>query len=117
MNFLLLICMTFLTFSACKKDREATPENKFGETITLKIGQSAEIDDNNLSISFQDLVDDSRCATGATCVWEGQVVVNLDINQTSPANLILRAGHEDLAKDTLDNIVYTLLTVSPISRN
>ncbi len=44
-----------------------------GQQFDLKIGESAAITGENLTLKFQELVEDSRCPTGATCVWAGRV--------------------------------------------
>lgn len=112
-TFYIVFASIFLLF-ACEEKEETTPiSDKFGETITLKIGESVEVNGADLIIGFDKVVDDSRCPTGAECFWEGQAEVNLLLNKTKEVLVIMRAGQEDLAKDTLDNIVVTLLDVRP----
>lgn len=106
----------FSVFIAC--DKEETPtetpiDSKFGENVVLKIGESVAIQGDELVLTFEKLVEDSRCPTGVDCFWEGQAKINLLVNGSETVEVIMRAGKEDLAKDTLNNIVYTLLTVSP----
>lgn len=98
---------------ACDKNDEETPETViFGEPITLKIGETAEIE-TSLSINFVDVVEDSRCPKGAECFWEGQARVELQVNNSDKIAVTMRVAHEDLAKDTLNDLVYTLLSVLP----
>ncbi len=52
-----------------------TPEQVeagLGEEFTLSIGQSARIPSENLVIKFIEVISDSRCPQGATCIWAGE---------------------------------------------
>ncbi len=112
-TFYIAIVSIFFLF-ACEEKEGTTPiVNKFGEIITLKIGESIELNGESLTIAFDKIVDDSRCPNGVDCIWEGQAEVALLMNKTKEILVIMRAGQEDLAKDTLNNIVVTLLDVKP----
>lgn len=43
-----------------------------GEEFTLAIGESVEIDGEDLSVSFEAVTGDSRCPSGVQCVWAGE---------------------------------------------
>lgn len=113
MQLLIFTMSVLVALVACSENREEVPiENIFGESVTLKVGESVDIQADLLALTF-DSVNDSRCPTGVVCVWEGQAVIQFTVNETTTLELIMREGHEELAKDTLDNYVYTLLNVSP----
>jgi hypothetical protein len=42
-----------------------------GEEFKLAIGEDAPISDTGLSLVFETVAEDSRCAKGVVCVWEG----------------------------------------------
>ncbi len=114
MQLFIFILGVFFTFTACDEKREETPtDNKFGEPIALELGASSDIQAGELTISFDKLVEDSRCPNGVDCIWQGQAAIQILVNETSTVDLIMQAGKEDLATDTLDNYIYTLLDVSP----
>jgi len=48
----------------------------------------------DLTIEFTDVVEDSRCPMNARCIWEGRVMVALDIfsSDPDPANAVLALG-------------------------
>ena len=48
-------------------------KTSFGQEFSLRIGQSAQIGENELEIKFEKVTEDSRCPKGATCIWAGQV--------------------------------------------
>lgn len=114
MQSFFLVLGTFFALIACDEKTEEMPiEDKFGTPVTLKVGASSDIQEGLLTITFDKLVEDSRCPNGAECFWEGQATVQLLVNESTTVDLIMRAAHEDLAKDTVDNYIYTLLDVSP----
>ena len=43
-----------------------------GTEVVLKPGQAVSIAGEELEIKFIEVVEDSRCPEGATCVWEGR---------------------------------------------
>ena len=57
----------------------STVNASLGKEFTLKIGQTANISGENLSIKFIDVTADSRCASDVECVWAGEVKVLLGI--------------------------------------
>lgn len=50
-----------------------------GEEVILRIGQSVVIKGEDLKITFSEVTSDSRCPTGVTCVWAGEVSCNIEI--------------------------------------
>jgi hypothetical protein len=63
------------------------PQVKAGEEFTLAAGASASIDGRYL-ITFEKVVEDSRCPMNARCVWEGNARVALSV-------LEVRSGDRD----------------------
>ena len=109
--------ISLLLFSACNHD-DSTPEGVYqlGESFVLAIQQTADCDCSGPSLTFAELLEDSRCPLEAICIWEGRAVVRIDVNQneeTQSIELISRAGYEELARDTIDQLVITLLDVMP----
>ena len=48
-------------------------------TVTLGLGKSVSVSGADASLSFDELVEDSRCPTGVTCIWAGDAVVRIGI--------------------------------------
>lgn len=48
-----------------------------GQPFTLKYGETAQLADDPLRITFDKVVEDSRCPVKVQCVWAGRVVVGL----------------------------------------
>jgi hypothetical protein len=66
-----------LAFTACNPDN-ANPQ--LGHEFYLSIGQSATIQSENLTLTFNDVLADSRCATGVQCFWAGEAKSSITFN-------------------------------------
>lgn len=50
-----------------------------GDTVTMRPGEMAYLPDGAVNILFRGVVQDSRCPTDVTCVWEGDAQVRLAV--------------------------------------
>lgn len=50
---------------------------KIGESFEMKVGESVTIRDEQLSLQFDSVPEDSRCPPGRVCIWAGNAVVVL----------------------------------------
>ena len=55
-----------------------------GQEFTLAVGQTAEITGENLSMTFLEVVEDSRCPKNVTCIWAGRVSAVVEIKDGGP---------------------------------
>lgn len=53
-------------------------DKPFGDRVILKKGMSAEVAPS-ATLSFVDIVSDSRCPEGAQCVWAGEVTIAMTL--------------------------------------
>ncbi len=87
--YLLAFVATLLLLASCV----VTPgevKADLGQEFSLSIGQSAQISGENLLIKFKEVVEDSRCPEGATCIWEGRVSAIVEITENgSPYQIVL----------------------------
>ena len=69
--------LTGLTLAAalpllqCSDNPTQPDQVKLGEPFVLEVGQSVDVQNEDLSITFREVLDDSRCPTGALCFWSG----------------------------------------------
>ncbi|MFC1846801.1 hypothetical protein ACFLYS_01915 [Chloroflexota bacterium] len=56
-------------------------KTRLEQEFSLSIGRPAGIAGEDLHLTFQDVLQDSRCPTGAVCITEGAVVCLLEIKQ------------------------------------
>lgn len=91
---------------------------QIGEPFELKLGASVHLADAPLTVAFLGVTADSRCPTGLTCVWEGQVELVLaltpDGGDGQKVDLIVRAGHPDLAEAVVVGYQVEVHAVKPI---
>lgn len=80
MKSLLVIAVLFLSvgFTPAVKNRKAAHLDK---EFTLKIGQSAYLKKEDLTITFESVADDSRCPRGVNCVWAGNAAVVVKVRR------------------------------------
>jgi hypothetical protein len=66
--------MLLLATTACGETKVS-----LGQEFSLYMGETADMEGEELQIRFLDVVEDSRCPTGVTCVWEGRVSCMVEI--------------------------------------
>jgi hypothetical protein len=50
-------------------------------SVAVDLGQTLLLEDVPLSITFVEIVEDSRCPEGVVCVWEGEVIILLQVQK------------------------------------
>ena len=86
----------------------------FDEAFTLRIGESVEIADTGVSITFADVLADSRCPTDVECVWAGDAAVVIEgrTPATEPLEEVLHT-HLDPKTGRLHSVELFLLQLEP----
>jgi len=69
-----LIALLALAATSCRPSLKAT----LGQPVVLPVGQAATFGKSDLDLRFRRVRSDSRCPTGATCVWAGEATVTFD---------------------------------------
>lgn len=64
------------------------PEN----LISMRYGETIEVNEQGIQITFLAIVEDSRCPMDVTCVWEGRVTVELGIEKEGLNEILLSLG-------------------------
>ena len=75
-----------LTFAICLTtviNAQEAPTPQIGVRVAL--GETVEIGD--VSVKFTEVLEDSRCPEGVTCVWAGRVRVLVDISEEGKATI------------------------------
>ncbi len=94
-----------------------------GSPFQLKVGQTALIGRQGPHMEFVEIVEDSRCATGLTCIWAGRARVRIKVSSPGDVlgfgtrDLTLEAGMIDADADTLsgasEKYVFELSALDP----
>ena len=121
---LLTACMTAPTLPA--KPTPSTvnqPANATGTvTVTLALGQNIFVKEHQLNLTFDKVLNDSRCATGVQCIWAGNATVAVTAMTTTSRpqtlNLSIGALRGDLRQTQRfanRDITLTALSPTPVS--
>ncbi len=111
--FLALACGASLPGSGTEEPRgEAYP---LEETFSLNLQEVARLQDEDLSFRFESVVTDSRCPPNVTCIWAGEVTVEIRWLQPESAESIhLSLSPRDKPSGSRqDNAVLRLIDVLP----
>lgn len=109
LKILVLLMMLFVVFS-CETEDDGDNHFDFGKESEFEINK--EYLSNNQELKFSiSAINDSRCPTGAQCIWAGEAKVTIAIESPSVDTLIL-STHDKL-KDTYRNVEFKLIEVSP----
>lgn len=117
LNLLWIALLSGMLFSSCNND-DIQPISNFqlGESFELAFDETSNCVCGDLSVTFADVVGESRCPIGAVCVWQGQAEVKINLKHEGNLHvfsLISQAGNRELARDTIGNLVVELLDVKP----
>jgi hypothetical protein len=87
----LVICLLLLPASfSCSTISGGNIKAVLGQEFTLPVGQTAEIDSEGLSITFEGVISDSRCPKYAKCVSAGEAQCDMLFKLAgSPAGMTL----------------------------
>ena len=86
-------------------------EMRLDEPFVLAAGQTVTVTDTALQLTFTNVVEDSRCPTQVTCVWAGQVIIEVEVQpeDESPQTILIQIPtNPSGGKDTVEVSGYTL---------
>ena len=112
--FFALFALFFLM--SCNKDDKQTVN--LNEPFELDYRATTEFEDGNISITFENLIEDSRCPANAICIWEGRAVVEIKVQEEDEIAMYMLATTNSLNGDSLLTFQHNdynvkLLNVSP----
>lgn len=86
--FVLSIVLPALALSACSPGSNtgtsttAVPDRVvLGQEFSLAMAQTVSVAEEDLAIKFVEVVSDSRCPSGVTCIWAGEVSSLVEFNK------------------------------------
>jgi hypothetical protein len=81
----------------------------------LAIGASAKVPGADVTVTFEEVVEDSRCPTGADCIWEGDAAVKIRLNipNASPSNYTLHTNKQFVREIEHGGVRILLVAVTP----
>ena len=110
------LLVAFLT--GCSSSPSAPGDVPVGREFVLKPGESATVEGTDLRITFQSVVEDSRCPVDVTCVHAGDAVVALAVgdhplqlrSNSEPEEVV---GGHILRLERVDPKAYSDRTIPP----
>ena len=122
-KFLVYILFILPLVSCAENNDPVCLNSPQGEEISIKKSQTISYCKENISISFLEVVNDSRCPSDVTCVWAGFVEVKLDIQGINdgfiinlatgpnPNGIASQVEFEDISIKLVDVIPYPATNV------
>lgn len=95
--FFALFALLFLM--SCNKDDDQSVD--LNEAFELDYRATKEFEDGDLSITFENLVEESRCPADAICVWEGRAVVEIKVQEEEEVAMYILATSNSVDGDSL----------------
>ncbi len=92
--------------TACRANSDPETAVLLGDTFTLGYGQTAVIQTEDLQITFDDVLEDSRCPTQVQCFWTGQARVVVTARQGDAAPVGLEFNTNPAPNENLQTISF-----------
>jgi len=92
---------------------------RLGQEFDVRIGETAAIAGELLTITFEQVVEDSRCPSNTTCVWAGTAVVRLGlrVGDSARGTVNLRTLSEAEAEAVFQKYRVRLVRLAPTPRD
>ena len=118
-----LILIGFLAITLASLEQESFAQSSAPMTIDanldseflLQFNQSAEIKSEDITLTFLNVTSDSRCPSDVTCVWQGQVGIELDLRKGEEKSTVsLSIGGDSSPEESIfDSYLIQLVDISP----
>ena len=90
-------------------------QKKVNDTIVLGYKQTYYNLENNYSLTWDSILNDSRCPIGVECIWEGNAEVQFILKMRRHLHFIVLNTYESYTNDTvIDNINFRLVELTPL---
>lgn len=118
----LFLAATLLLITSCdtKKVQEEDTANynsvQFNAPFKMTQKKGMEFENDDMKIIFDNVSEDSRCPEGTTCVWEGEVKVNLTIktkNGSEKVEIVRKGKQKENSIQKVGAHTIYLMAVNP----
>ena len=83
MRYALIMFLSLKVLGCENRDLVLDSPASFPGVLDLRVGQSVRLPRGGFSVTFEKVTQDSRCPTGAMCVWAGDAGVELIFRRSS----------------------------------
>lgn len=109
-----LLSVLLVSLIACSDSVESVNGLLLGDTVNIKLNETLYLDGENVSLKFDDVLQDSRCPLDVICIWEGNASVALILSENSNKHDIVLNTYRPFGRDTtINNYKITLVDVHP----
>ena len=112
-KYLILLVLSVFTIS-CSDPSTNYNEIELDKEFNIKVGDSAVLVDQGMVIKFKSVAGDSRCPSGAVCVWEGNATVILNLKNSNVDTLTANLNTSIEPKQAnFSNLIIELKSLAP----
>jgi hypothetical protein len=104
-HVLCLLAFAAIVLTAPGCGRSDYPRVRLNEEFSLSVGQRASIEGEGLEVRFNEVIEDSRCPRGVTCIWAGRASCALELAHKGPSYRIVLTEPgltDEYAKETYE---------------
>jgi uncharacterized Zn finger protein len=93
----LVLCVVALVACGTQAKVRARKTVRLDQNFVLRVGQEVLVAEQQLSVKFVSVPEDSRCPKGVNCIWAGNVRVQLQVTKTGskPSKIELSLNPRD----------------------
>jgi len=102
-------------FSGALFAQESSHPN-LGEEFELAVHQTAQIRAENISVTFQQVLEDSRCPIDVTCIWAGIAEVSLRVAVSGSERELSLSTSPPENSAVFENYKFWLIRLRPVPR-
>ena len=88
-----------------------------GEEFELAVHQTAQMTAENISVTFQEVLEDSRCPVDVTCIWAGLAKVSLQVSVSGQERELSLSTSPPENSAVFENYTFWLILVRPVPRS
>ncbi len=103
-------------FSGAGFAQESSPP-KVGEEFELAVHQTSQMTAEKISVTFQKVLEDSRCPVDVTCIWAGLAKVSLQVAVSGQEWEISLSTSPPENSAVFENYTFWLISVRPVPRS
>jgi len=97
-----------------------TPLQGTQKKLTIGSTQRFEVSGQQVEVTFEQIIEDSRCPKDVVCIWEGQAKLQFAVsvpalNLSKKVTPTLRVGHPELGQVIVGSVGLDLIGLSPDS--
>jgi hypothetical protein len=129
MRFVPIPCLVLLAGCASGDPSYAAPAGpraSLGREFSIALGESIPLEGTPYSLTFRRVLEDSRCAQGVTCVWEGNARLEIELLafehrppgfEAGSVSVELNTSSRIPTKDPGSGIIMEIRRLEPIPRS